>query len=70
MKQTFETFLQDKHAEQYVGLDDEMPDNFDEWLQDLDPDAWILLGELWGIKRSIATTNELKNVIFNEGATK
>ena len=33
----FEDFLQEKHAEQYTGLDDEMPDAYSEWLADLDP---------------------------------
>ena len=31
---TFEDFLKEKHAEQYTGLDDEMPDDYDEWLYD------------------------------------
>lgn len=44
-KNTFEQFLQDKHAEQYVGLDDEMGENFDEWLQDLSADEWIDYGD-------------------------
>ena len=34
----FETFMIDKHAEQYQGLDDEMPDDYNEWLQSLSHD--------------------------------
>lgn len=34
----FETFMIDKHAEQYQGLDDEMPDDYSEWLQSLSHD--------------------------------
>lgn len=33
---TFTDFLSNKHAEQYDGLDDEMPDDFNEWLENLD----------------------------------
>lgn len=43
----FERFLQDKHADQYQGLDDEMPDNFTEWLCDLDPQGLIDYAEEW-----------------------
>ena len=39
----FERYLQDKHADQYQGLDDEMPDNFNEWLEDMGPDEMITL---------------------------
>lgn len=44
MKRKFEDFLIDKHANQYQGLDDEMPDNYDEWLQELSVDDWIEYG--------------------------
>ena len=44
---TFEEYLQDRHAGQYQGLDDEMPDNFNEWLCDLDPDEWIEYAGMW-----------------------
>lgn len=32
--QTFEDYLRDIHAEQYRGLDDEMPDDYQDWLTD------------------------------------
>ena len=43
----FEEYLQDKHAAQYQGLDDEMPDNFNEWLEDLGPDEMIEYADKW-----------------------
>ena len=43
----FETYLQDKHADQYNGLDDEMPENFDDWITDLSCDEWIDYAEAW-----------------------
>ena len=41
MTKTFSEFLADKHAEDYEGLDDEMPDAFDEWLYSLPIDTII-----------------------------
>jgi len=43
----FEEYLQDKHAAQYQGLDDEMPDNFNEWLEDLGSDEMIEYADKW-----------------------
>lgn len=41
----FEDFLQEKHAEQYVGTDDNMPDDFNRWLcEEISPDEWIAFG--------------------------
>ncbi len=42
---TFEKYLQDKHADQYIGLDDEMPDDFNDWLQDLSVDEYLEYGD-------------------------
>lgn len=44
---TFEAFLIDKYAEQYIGLDDDMPDSFNDWLQDLGVDEVIEYAEEW-----------------------
>ena len=30
---TYMEYLQDLHAEQYTGTDDDMPDDFDNWLE-------------------------------------
>jgi hypothetical protein len=32
----FDQFLRDIHAQDYHGLDDDMPDNFDRWLENLE----------------------------------
>ena len=44
MEQTFEDFLKDKHSENYTGTDDDMPDNYENWLSSLEIDEWIDLG--------------------------
>ena len=46
----FEDFLQDIHAEQYEGLDDDMPDNYDTWRQEMDVDDWMAYGEMFADK--------------------
>lgn len=40
----FEKYLQIVHAQQYEGLDDDMPDHYDNWLANLDKDELIDLG--------------------------
>ena len=37
----FENFLQEKHAEHYHGLDDDMPDAYEAWLEGLQIDDII-----------------------------
>ena len=37
----FEDFLMEKHAENYMGSDDDMSDKFDDWLTDLEIDDII-----------------------------
>lgn len=40
----FEIYLKEVHAKQYTGTDDDMPDDFDNWLVGLDSDELIELG--------------------------
>ena len=44
---SFLEFLQGRHAKQYQGLDDQMPDDFEDWLQDQDPYDLIEYAEIW-----------------------
>lgn len=44
MTQPFEEFLREKHAEDYHGFDDEMPDAFETWLGELDGNDFIEYG--------------------------
>jgi len=45
---TFEEYLQEIHAQDYHGTDDDMPDSFDEWLTDLQVDDVIAYANRWG----------------------
>jgi len=51
-------FLEEEHALHYGGLDDEMPDDFDEWLGELDEIAWVSIMVRWG--RKLSTLNNKK----------
>lgn len=44
----FEDFLKDIHAQNYVGSDDDMPDDFDGWLSSLDGEDYINYGDRFG----------------------
>lgn len=43
--ETFEDYLQQVHAEDYIGTDDDMPDAFDNWVGDLDNTELMDLAE-------------------------
>jgi len=50
MKKTlgeFEQYLQEIHANDYHGLDDEMPDSFDAWVSELDAGEMREYAEEW-----------------------
>jgi len=52
---TFEQYLQEVHAKNYHGTDDDMPDNLDSWLTDLQIDDVIAYAENWH-------TQEMKSI--------
>lgn len=60
MKKSFDSFMQDKHAEEndYL-LDDELVEHLDEWLCELGPDDWMKYAEEYASIRN----NELLNTI-------
>lgn len=45
---TFEEYLEEEFAQEYKGLDDDMPEAFNEWLSSLEPVEVIDYAELWG----------------------
>lgn len=47
-RQTFEDFLQEKHAENYNGTDDDMPDAYEAWVCELDLEEVITWAQEWG----------------------
>ena len=78
---TFEDYLMEKHAEQYIGTKDCMIDDFNKWVQELGIDEIIELGEkfasnfrLWqekclinlGITIDITLCKRIKHIGENE----
>lgn len=61
MYKSFEEFLQEKHANQYNGLDDEMPDDYVKWEQELEPEDIMKYAEKYGeaIKKEIVEVIEV-----------
>lgn len=56
-----EEFLKVKHAEDYMGTDDDIPDAFDAWLLNLDVDEWIMYGDMYGLTQKIELIDKLKS---------
>lgn len=48
MKYPFEEFLQNIHAEQYTGTDDDMIDDYENWLTTLEGEDYIGYGNQFG----------------------
>lgn len=44
-KSTFEDFLKEKHAQNYQGLDDDMPDAYEAWVSSKEPEELKKLSE-------------------------
>ena len=71
MKQNFEMFLMEKHAEQYVGTDDCMADDFNTFLTDLSGDGYIEYGDMFAKEQSKELLRALERLVeridFNGG---
>ena len=55
----FEQYLQDKHTKDYRGCDDDMPDDFNNWMQDLDVEQWLVFGDGFAAMKSLATLDNV-----------
>jgi len=44
----FGQYLQDLHADNYMGNDDDMSDDYSNWITDIDIDELIDLADMWG----------------------
>ena len=48
--QNFENFLKEKHADNYMGTDDEMGESFECFLEDIEKDEMLELADEWTSK--------------------
>ena len=44
-RKNFEDFLQEEHADDYIGTKDSMVDDYSEWLEKLGIDEWVEFGD-------------------------
>ncbi len=63
MKQTFEDFLMEKQAEDYIGTKDCMVDDFPDWLMELDVDDLVKYGDEFAKEQSKVLLEALKSII-------
>ena len=57
-KETFEDFLARMHMiDEPTVLDDDLPDAFSNWLQQIDMDMIILYAEMWHTEQLLALLN-------------
>jgi hypothetical protein len=47
----FEDFLTEIHADQYHGLDDDMPDDCGDWIANLDPEEFIDYADQYHVRQ-------------------
>jgi hypothetical protein len=63
--QTFEEYLQDIHAENYMGTGDDMPDKFDSWISEMDVNEVIELAEKYGTNQWDAGFRKAKDIAMD-----
>lgn len=61
----FEDYLRDKHAEDYVGLDDDMVEACEDWIADLDVDDLIHHANQYCRLMMVKTINDCQRVAEN-----
>jgi hypothetical protein len=59
---TFTEFLQEKHADGYMGTDDNMPDAFEAWLEDIQLDGVIEYGDEYRAEQVQKIKDEVANM--------
>lgn len=64
---TFEDYLQEVHAKDYHGTDDDMPDAFERWLMDLDTAEVMSFAQMWKQEEERKFIKELQNIDFSLG---
>jgi len=57
-KVDFEEFLQEEFMKDYIGCDDDAPDCFDAWIEDLSLCITIKYAEMFAIKCQIKAVND------------
>lgn len=64
-KPDFHDYLVMKHADQYVGLDDDMPEDFSDWLTCLDSEEYIGFANAYACEYGKIIIEECRKVVIN-----
>ena len=64
MKQTFEEYLINRHASQYIGIDDDMGEDYGDWIAGLDTQELIDYAEKWHKKEMIREIEDLRKSLI------
>lgn len=59
----FEMFLVDRHADQYLGLDDEMVDDCEDWIANLDVCEWIKFANAYACEYGKLVVEECQKIV-------
>lgn len=60
-----EEYLQQIHAENYTGTDDDMPDSFEAYLANLSVDEWIKLSDKYAEHLAKNTATIIRQILEN-----
>jgi hypothetical protein len=61
-QETFDNFLAEQHDKQYLGFKDKVIEDYEKWLDDLDIDDWIKLGEQFRNRMNSHWVREINGV--------
>lgn len=67
-KESFESYLAWRHSSIYEGFDDDMPDAFEKWLDNLNVDEWLVYAESW--KKTLDHNLSIKEKILLNRVTR
>ena len=57
---SFEDYLIQKHKEQYQGQDNDVEDDFEEWMEDFGIDDWLYFGDLFGMSLAMDSLDNVE----------
>jgi len=66
-KLTFEDYLMEQHALQFIGTKDMMIDDFPNWLESLEFDDWFSFGDSFGVEKAIESIDRVRENLNKEG---
>lgn len=62
---SFEEFLRDEHSSTYIGTDDDMPEDFEKWLQNLDVEELIKQADNFSSHRLVEMKKDVTKFLLD-----